>query len=302
MTAFSPAPAPSAGMRPDADLGSVPGLARRHVTDRVMTGLLGVALAITIGVLVWVLIYVAAQGLKYLGPTFLTQTPPGDPSQPGGGFVNGIIGSLIMVGIATLISVPIGIAAAVAVVEYGGRFAAVASFLTDVLTGVPTIVIGLFIYALWVLRFGFSGLAGAVSLAIIMLPLVIRASAEMLRLVPTTLQEASAALGVTRARTIISVVLPTALPGIITGVMLAVARAMGEAAPLLFTALGNDLFVQVNPTKRMSGLPLMIFNNAITGFKAAQARAWAGALTLIGLVLIFTVAARLIGRRASVLN
>ncbi|MGE5289308.1 MAG: phosphate ABC transporter permease PstA [Micromonosporaceae bacterium] len=284
--------------RPEA----VPGLTRRHVVDRVMTMLLGLALVATIGVLVWVLIYVAAQGLKYLGPAFVTQTPPGDPSQPGGGFVNGIIGSLIMVGIAALISVPIGIAAAVAMVEYGGRFAAAAGFLTDVLIGVPTIVIGLFVYAIWVLRFGFSGLAGAIALAIIMLPLVTRASAEMLRLVPMTLHEASASLGVTRSRTIFSVVLPTALPGITTGVMLAVARAMGEAAPLLFTALGNDLFVQANPTKRMSGLPLMIFNNAITGFKTAQARAWAGALTLIGMVLIFTVAARLIGRRATVMN
>lgn len=288
---------------PPPSLPPVAGLGRRRVIDRVMTALLGLALVVTLAVLVWVLIYVAAQGLKYLGPTFLTQTPPGDPSLPGGGFVNGIIGSLIMVGIAAAVSVPIGIAAAIAVQEYGGGwFGALTSFLTDVMIGVPTIVTGLFIYALWVLRFGFSGLAGSAALAIIMLPLVLRTTAEMLRLVPVSLHEASAALGATHARTIISVVLPTALPGITTGVMLAVARAMGEAAPLLFTALGNDLFVQVNPTQRMSGLPLMIFNNAITGFQEAQARAWAGALTLIGMVLIFTVAARLIGRRASVMS
>lgn len=302
MMAAPPRPTPPGRQRPDGGLGAVPGLARRHVTDRVMTVLLGLMLAVTLGVLVWVLAYVAGQGLRYLGPTFLTQTPPGNPSQPGGGFVNGIIGSLIMTGIAAAISVPIGIAAAVAIVEYGGRFAALTSFLTDVLIGVPTIVTGAFVYAIWVTRFGFSGLAGSIALAIVMLPLVIRASAEMLRLVPFTLHEASAALGVTRARTIMSVALPTALPGITTGVMLAVARAMGETAPLLLTTLGNDLFIQANPAKRMSGLPLQIFSNAITGFRAAQARAWAGALTLIAIVLICTVAARLIGRRATAMN
>ena len=122
----------------------------------------------------------------------------------------------------------------------------------------------------------------------------------MLRLVPNDLREASLALGVTRARTIISVVLPTASAGIITGIMLAVARAMGETAPLLLTALGNDLFTELNPNKRMSTLSLQIFGNAITGFKAAQARAWAGALTLIAMVLLFTVAARLIARRSAI--
>ena len=302
MTATPPQMTPPARSGPEPGLPPMPGLRLRHARDRVMTALLGLALLATLGVLVWVLAYVAAQGLKFLGPAFLTQTPPGDPSQPGGGFVNGIIGSLIMVGIATVVSVPIGIAAAVAVQEYGGRFAAVTGFLTDVMIGVPTIVTGLFIYALWVLRFGFSGLAGSAALAIVMLPLVLRTSAEMLRLVPVSLREASAALGASHARTITSVVLPTALPGITTGVILAVARAMGEAAPLLFTALGNDLFVQANPAQRMSGLPLMIFNNAITGFRYAQARAWAGALTLIALVLIFTVAARLIGRRVTVMS
>ena len=132
-----------------------------------------------------------------------------------------------------------------------------------------------------------------------MLPLIIRATAEMLRLVPDVLREASAALGVTRARTTFSVVLPSATAGITTGVMLAVARAMGETAPLLLTALGDDEFMQTHPTQPMSTLSLQIFDNAVTGFKAAQGRAWAGALTLILIVLILTVAARLIGRRVS---
>jgi phosphate transport system permease protein len=267
-----------------------------------MTAVLGIAVAATIAVLAWVLVYVAGQGLKYLGPSFFTSTPPGDPSQLGGGYGNSIVGSLIIVGIATVISVPLGIGAAVAIAEYGGRLAAAAGFLTDVLVGIPTIVIGAFVYALWVTRFGFSGLAGAFALAIVMLPLVIRASAEMLRLVPDVLREASAALGVTRSRTIVSVVLPTARSGLITGVMLAVARAMGETAPLLLTTLGNSLFYQDNPAKPMSTLSLQIFADAITGFRAAQARAWAGALTLIGIVLILAVGARLISRRASTIN
>ncbi|HUZ23355.1 MAG TPA: phosphate ABC transporter permease PstA [Streptosporangiaceae bacterium] len=272
-------------------------LSRRHARDRAMTVLLAVVMAVTLAVLAWVLVYVAAQGLKYLGPAFFTRTPPGNPAQAGGGYANGIIGSLIVVGIATLISVPVGIAAAIAIIEYGGRLAAATSFVTDVLVGVPSIVTGAFVYALWVTRFGFSGLAGSIALAIIMLPLVIRGTAEMLRLVPVALREASSALGVTRARTIVSVVLPAARAGITTGVMLAVARAMGETAPLLLTTLGNSLFIQANPTQRMSTLSLQIFGDAVTGFQAAQARAWAGALTLILIVLILYIAARLIGRR-----
>lgn len=280
--------------------GRFPGSRRRHVTDVVVHGVLLLVMIATIGLLVWVLAYVAGQGLKYLGPQFLTQTPPGNPSHAGGGFLNGIIGSVIVTGIATLLSVPFGIAAAIYLVEYGGRLARVTRFLTDILVGVPTIVTGALVYAAWVVFFGFSGIAGGIALGLVMLPLVIRSAEEMLRLVSGDLREASLALGVTKARTIMSVVLPTASSGIITGVMLAVARAMGETAPLLLTALGNDLFVEFNPTKRMSTLSLQIFGNAITGFKAAQARAWAGALTLVVMVLLFTVAARLIARRSGV--
>lgn len=280
--------------------GQFPGSRRRHVTDVFVHGVLLLVMIATVAVLVWVLAYVAGQGLKYLGPEFLTQTPPGNPSQPGGGFLNGIIGSVIVTGIATLLSVPFGVAAAIYLVEYGGRLARVTRFLTDILVGVPTIVTGALVYAAWVVFFGFSGIAGGIALGLVMLPLVIRSTEEMLRLVSGDLREASLALGVTKARTVMSVVLPTASSGIITGVMLAVARAMGETAPLLLTALGNDLFIELNPTKRMSTLSLQIFGNAITGFKAAQARAWAGALTLVVMVLLFTVAARLIARRSGI--
>jgi phosphate transport system permease protein len=272
---------------------------RRRATDRAVTIVLALVMAATVAMLLWVLGYVAAQGLQFLGPEFLTNTPPGNPAQAGGGFLNGIIGSVEIVGIATVIAVPLGIAAAIAIVEYPGRLGRVTSFLTDVLVGIPTIVTGAFIYALWVINFGFSGLAGSVALALIMTPLVIRGTAEMLRLVPRELREASLALGVSKARTTMSVVLPAARSGITTGAMLAVARAMGETAPLLLTTLGNDLFIETNPTHRMSTLSLQIFGNAITGFRAAQARAWAGALTLIGIVLICYLAARLAGRRAS---
>jgi phosphate transport system permease protein len=275
------------------------GLRRRQRTNTAMTVLLGLVMAITLAVLVWVLAYVAAQGLKYLSPQFLTQNPPGNPSAGGGGFANGIIGSLIVVGIAAALSIPLGIAAAIYLVEYGARrrLPRVVRFFTDVLVGIPTIVTGAFVYALWVIHFGFSGLAGGLGLALVMLPLIVRTTEEMLRLVPRDLREASLALGVTRTRTILTVVLPTAASGIITGIMLAIARAMGETAPLLLTALGNDLFTELNPTKRTSTLSLQIFGNAITGFRAAQARAWAGALTLIGIVLVLTAAARLVGRR-----
>jgi phosphate transport system permease protein len=279
---------------------AVPSTARRRLTNILMTGLLTATMAATLAILIWVLVYVAGQGLKYLGPEFLTQTPPGNPAQAGGGFVNGIIGSLIVTGIAAALSVPVGISAAIYLVEYGGRLARIARFLTDVMVGIPTIVTGAFVYAIWVVFFGFSGVAGGIALALIMLPLVIRSTEEMLRLVPHNLREASLALGISRARTITSIVLPAAISGIITGIMLAFARAMGETAPLLLTALGNDLFVELNPTKRMSTLSLQIFGNAITGFKAAQARAWAGALTLVAIVLLFTLAARLIARRSGV--
>jgi len=171
---------------------------------------------------------------------------------------------------------------------------------TDVMLGIPTIVTGAFVYALWVVEFGFSGFAGAFALALVMVPLIVRATEEMLRLVPRDIGEASLALGVTQSRTIMSVLLPTARAGIITGVMLAIARAMGETAPLLLTTLGNDLFVETNPGQRMSTLSLQIFGSATGGFVNAQNRAWAGALTLIAIVLALTIIARLVARTSAV--
>jgi phosphate transport system permease protein len=279
----------------------VSSLRRRHRVDRGMTALLTV-LMIGIGaLLVWVLGYVAVQGFQALDWGFITDTPPGNPSDTGGGFANGIVGSLIIVGIATLLAVPLGIGCAIYLNQYAdGRIAYWLRLVTDVMLGIPTIVTGAFVYALWVVQFGFSGYAGAIALAFVMVPLIVRATEEMLRLVPRDIHEASLALGVTKSRTIASVLLPTASAGIITGVMLAVARAMGETAPLLLTTLGNDLFMETNPGNRMSTLSLQIFGSATGGFPSAQARAWAGALVLITIVLLLTVLARLVSRRSAI--
>jgi len=275
-----------------------PASRRRRTKSAVLTALLIAAVVVALGVLAWVLVYVGIQGFGALSPAFFTHNPPGNPSVAGGGFFNGIAGSLIVVGIAAAIGVPLGVGAAVYLVEYGrGRISGTIRFFNDVLIGIPTIVIGAFVYAIWVTRFGFSGFAGSLALAIVILPLVTRTTEEMLRLVPNDLRESSLALGATRSQTVLRVSLPTALPGIITGAMLAIARAMGETAPLLLTALGNDLFTQLNPGKRMSTLSLQIFDNAATGFREAQSRAWAGALTLIAIVLILTFVARYFGRR-----
>jgi phosphate transport system permease protein len=276
-------------------------LRRRRSRNVVMTALLALITAAAIAVLVWVLGYVAVQGLQFLGPQFLSQNPPGDPAAAGGGFFNGIVGSFIVVGVASAIAIPVGVLVAVYLAEIGrGRLAGTVRFFANVLMGIPTIVTGAFVYAIWVVRFGFSGFAGSLALAIVMIPLIIRTTEEMLKLVPNEVREGAYALGATPFQAIRKTVIPFALPGIVTGIMLAVARAMGETAPLLLTALGNDLFTETNPAHRMSTLSLQIFDNAVSGFQAAQARAWAGALTLVFIVVGLIVIARLLSARARI--
>lgn len=275
---------------------------RRRLTDRAMRALIWGALAVAITPLVWILVDVAKMGAGALrGTQFFTQGPPGDPSSPGGGALNGIVGTLIMVGLAAAMAVPMGILGAVYLAEFGraSRFARAVGFFADVMAGIPSIVFGIFVFSLVVVTTrSFSALAGAMALALIMWPVILRTSEEMIRLVPGEIREAAYALGVPRWRTILKVVLPTAASGIATGVMLGVARAAGETAPLLFTALGNQ-FVSTRLDQPMSALPLEIFRGATTAYGSAQERAWAAALTLIGLVLALTLGGRaLVARRA----
>ncbi|MEY2567294.1 MAG: phosphate transport system permease protein [Actinomycetota bacterium] len=273
----------------------------RAARDRLaMHGLYGM-LALALLPLVAVLAYTVNRGAQAISLNFLTHSMKGvGPLDPGGGAYHAIVGTLEQVGIATLISVPLGLLAAVYLVEYGrGRFAGLVRFVVDVMTGIPSIVAGLFVFAFWVvgLHRGFSGLAAALALTVLMLPVVVRTSEEMLKLVPADLREASWALGVPRWRTIVSVVLPSASAGLTTGVMLAIARVTGETAPLLLTAFGFDA-INTDPVHGpQSALPLYVFGQAQSAFDVAVDRAWAGALTLIVVVLLLTTTARLLTRR-----
>jgi phosphate transport system permease protein len=248
--------------------------------------------------------YVAVKGAKVMGWGFLSKNLPFAPEVTGGGVFPAIGGTLLLAATAAALAVPLGVLAAVYLHEYGrqGVLARVIRFMSDVMTGVPSIVMGLFIALVWVtagLHRGLSTFAGALALACLMLPIVIRSSEEMLKLVPDELRQASDALGARRWRTVVTVVLPAALPGIVSGAMLAVARAAGETAPLLFTIgtsrfLSGDVFHKTN-----TALPQEIWNNAQQPFAAAQDRAWGAALTLIMLVFLCTFAARVVTARFS---
>ncbi|HEV3353210.1 MAG TPA: phosphate ABC transporter permease PstA [Acidimicrobiales bacterium] len=273
----------------------------RSAKNRLALTLLISALFLALVPLVAVLYYTLQRGLQAISPGFFTHSMSGvGPLENAGGAYHAIIGTLEQVLIASIISIPIGLLAAIYIVEYGrGRLAYWIRFFVDVMVGLPSIVAGLFIFAFWVLALnkGFSGFAAGMALAILMMPIVVRASEEMLKLVPNDLREASYALGVPRWRTILSVVLPSASAGLTTGIILAVARVTGETAPLLLTAFGFDA-IRTNPfSGAQSGLPLFVFNQAGSAFAVAVARAWAGALTLITIVLLLTVLARLLTRR-----
>jgi phosphate transport system permease protein len=240
-------------------------------------------------------IHIAMQGF----PAFFIKEIPIQGRLPGPGMGPAILGTLLATGAATLIAVPLGVAGAVYLNEYGykNRFARLVRFMANVMTGVPSIVMGLFIYVVWTLQFGYSAFGGALALACLMLPVVIGATEQMLKLVPDHLREASYAVGSTKSRTILHVVLPAAMPGILSGSLLAVARAAGETAPLLFamgaaTAYNPNLFKEAN-----TALSLQIFGNATSSFVAAQDRAWGAALTLVLLTFVVTLAARMITGR-----
>lgn len=273
---------------------------RRHATDRLATTLIYTTFVLAVVPLLWILITVIAKGLSVFSPEFFTSTMRNvNPRAEGGGIAHAFVGTLEQVGIAALIAVPIGVLAAVYLVEFGkGRFAYWISFFVDVMTGIPSIVAGLFIYTALILTgvLEQSGLAAGLALAILMLPVIVRATEEMLRIVPNELREGALALGVPKWKVILRIVIPTAISGIITGVMLAVARVAGETAPLLLvTFLAQDM--NPNPaTGSQASLPTFVWDQISRGTPASIDRAWGGALALILFVLVMYAGARIIAK------
>jgi phosphate transport system permease protein len=273
---------------------------RRRTSNGIATALMVLAFVLVIIPLGFVIFTVIAKGASIISWSFLTGSiPPQVAPANVGGIGPAVVGTIEITALATVMAVPIGILGAVYLNEYGGKgpLARVIGFMSDVMTGVPSIVMGLFIFSIWTLHFGFSGLGGALALGCLMLPIVIRSSDEMLKLVPDPLREASYALGATKARVTLTVVLPAAIGGIVSGALLAVARAAGETAPLLFTILtvttaNRNVFSGAN-----TSLPSQIFSNAVSPYVGAQSRAWGAALTLIVMAFVLMIAARIVTAR-----
>ncbi len=293
-------------MRHPADpilaLSLEPRLSWRTVKNWIMTGLMVaafVAITIPLILIMWSLISRGLSVATKAFPDFFTAEIPVISRRAGPGMGPAIVGTLLCTGGATLIAVPLGILGAVYLHEYGkrSRFARLVRFMAMVMTGVPSIVMGLFVYVIWTMKFGYSAFGGALALACLMLPIVIGATEQMLRLVPDHMREAAFALGASKSRVILTVVLPAALPGIVSGCLLAIARAAGETAPLLFTIgaatkYNPHLFENAN-----TALSIQIFGNATSSFSAAQDRAWGAALTLVVLTFLLTVIARIVAGR-----
>ena len=277
---------------------------RRAAMNRLVTSVVVACACAAVLPLVAVLGFTIVKGSAVLDLSFLTHTMRGVAEQdPYGGIYHAIIGTLEQVGLATLLAIPFGLLVAIYLVEYStGRVGRIVSFFVDVMTGLPSIVAGLFIFALWILALGqsFSGFAGSLALAILMLPTVVRSAEEMLKIVPDSLREGSYALGIPKWLTVVRIVLPTALAGIVTGVMLAIARVTGETAPLLLTVFGNPA-LNFNPfSGAQASLPLFVFGEAGLPNETAINRAWAAALVLILIVLVLNIIARVIARFAGV--
>jgi len=272
----------------------------RRTKNRTATVLMWLSFVLVIIPLGFVLYTTIAKGIGIISWQFLTSPIPPQVVPAGiGGIGPAVLGTFLITGLATIIAVPLGVLGAVYLNEYGGRgpLARLIAFMSDVMTGVPSIVMGLFLFSIWVLYFGFSGFAGALALACLMLPIVIRSTDEMLKLVPNPLREGSYALGATKARVTMTVVLPAAIGGIVSGALLAVARAAGETAPLLFTIL---TVTTANPnvfSGPNTAIPAQIFANATSPYTGAQARAWGAALTLIVIAFVLMIAARFVTAR-----
>jgi phosphate transport system permease protein len=272
---------------------------RRRVTDHAMTGVAILTVALVLLPLFAIFAYLVYKGIGSINIAFLTQTPK-PVGEPGGGMANAIAGSMVILGIASLLGVPLGIGAGIFLSEYGrNRYGDIVRFVSDVLNGVPSIVIGIVAYGLVVLRQKhFSALAGGVALAIMMIPTIARTTEQMLLLVPQAIREAAYGLGVSRWRTTLSITLRTATSGVITGVMLAFARVAGETAPLLFTAFGNQYW-NWDPGQPTAALSLQIFTYAISPFDEWHRQAWAGALVLIVLIVGAVAAVRIAVRHGT---
>jgi phosphate transport system permease protein len=273
--------------------------AARKRKNKIMEGVLFASVMLALIPLALILFEVIRRGASAMNLEFLTSVQNISLIREGGGYLNGLFGTLYMLSIASIIAIPLGIATAAYVVEYSdSKLVPVIQFFVDVMTGVPSIFVGLFIYTILVQDGGgFSTLAGGLALSLLMIPIVARASEEVIRLVPDDLRNAAFGLGARRWQVIMQVVLPTASNGLITAAMLAVARAAGETAPLLLTALGAFKIVPELLGSAQAALPLIIFNEARGPFEPAHARAWAGALELMIMVLLLTVIARSIGRK-----
>jgi phosphate transport system permease protein len=276
--------------------------ARRRRTDRLMRGLVLAGTVLALVPLFFVVYYLVKQGGGAINWSFFTTDPTGRFLGEPGGIRSAIVGTIAIVALASAIAVPAGIGVALYLVEYGKRslFANVVRYFIDVMTGVPSIVFGLFIYIVLVLTGvggTFAGWKGSVALALLMLPVVTRSAEVVLNLVPDGLREAALALGAPRWRVVLRIVLPTALPGLVTGSLLAVARGAGETAPLLFTAFAVNSTTW-NLGQQMNSLPIQIFNDVRQAQANIVERAWGAALTLVAMVLILTLIARLIQRRS----
>lgn len=268
---------------------------RRIWTNRVGILLSMLAMAFGLAALMWILWTLLSNGFSALSWAFFTQETPA-PGSEGGGLSNAIVGSLLMLGVTTFVSTPIGILAGIFLAEYGdrSRFAKITRFVTDIMLSAPSIVIGLFVYALAVATLGgFSGWAGSAALSLIAIPVVVRTTENMLRLVPTALREAAFSLGAPRWKVSLAVTLRAVKSGVVTGVLLAIARVTGETAPLLFTALNNQ-FMNLDMSQPMGNLPVVIYQFAMSPYENWQQLAWGGALLIALMVLAINIGTRIL--------
>jgi phosphate transport system permease protein len=272
---------------------------QRKVLSALFVGACALCVGLALVPLAFVLFFVVSQGIHSLNLDFFIHEPL-PVGEPGGGMANAIVGTLLLTGLAAAMAVPIGVLSGVYLAEYrGSRFASAVRFAADTLNGVPSIVIGVFAYAVVVLPLRhFSTLAGGFALGVMMIPIIARTTEELLLLIPSALREGALALGATRARAVFTVIVPAALPGIITGVVLALARIAGETAPLLFTSFNNRFF-SASLTQPISSITVQVFTYAISPYEDWHRQAWAGALVLVTIVLVCSMAARFAAGRVA---